>query len=296
MKFRSFPTSNDRTRSRSSIVTATAAALLLIAVAGEVRAQDVDVVVLSTEPGGGTLVAAQYDFATPVRVQDRLGFCPGGQCFYSSTNPGYRTPSIGQDGLHPLTAGTPVSFEIVAIDAGISVKWGSTVIDAVGESTRIGNALALHVHPEYQLEAAEGVVGEFELSFRLTSTSPQYGDSEVRNFILSNGDAPPTETAAPATPTPSPTEQPTAPPTATEPPTATPTHTHTPTETVPPNETCDGDCDGDGAVSIAELIRGVNIALGSLEVGECPAFDINDDGMVSINELISAVNDALNGC
>ena len=49
-------------------------------------------------------------------------------------------------------------------------------------------------------------------------------------------------------------------------------------------------------VSIAELIRGVNTALGAAIVDECPGFDINGDGMVSISELISAVRDALLGC
>jgi hypothetical protein len=54
-----------------------------------------------------------------------------------------------------------------------------------------------------------------------------------------------------------------------------------------------GDCDGDGIVTINELILGVNIALGNLPVTACPAFDTNRDGQVSIDELIAAVNAAL---
>ena len=46
---------------------------------------------------------------------------------------------------------------------------------------------------------------------------------------------------------------------------------------------CPGDCDGNGSVSIAELIRGVNIALGLQDISVCSAFDINNDGMVRIN-------------
>ena len=61
-------------------------------------------------------------------------------------------------------------------------------------------------------------------------------------------------------------------------------------------EVCVGDCNGDGMVTISELIRGVNIALGSAEVDVCPAFDANGDGAVTINELVSAVINALNGC
>jgi hypothetical protein len=49
-------------------------------------------------------------------------------------------------------------------------------------------------------------------------------------------------------------------------------------------------------VTVNELIIGVNIALGNTGVGACPAFDRNGDGMVSINELILAVNAALDGC
>jgi hypothetical protein len=61
-------------------------------------------------------------------------------------------------------------------------------------------------------------------------------------------------------------------------------------------ELCPGDCNGDGEVAINELIIGVNIALGSRPVADCPSFDISGDGSVAINELISAVNAALNGC
>jgi len=55
-----------------------------------------------------------------------------------------------------------------------------------------------------------------------------------------------------------------------------------------------GDCNGDGMVTIDELITGVNIALGNLPVTACPAFDTNRDGRVTIEELIAAVNAALN--
>jgi hypothetical protein len=64
----------------------------------------------------------------------------------------------------------------------------------------------------------------------------------------------------------------------------------------PPTPTCVGDCDGDGEVSIGELITGVNISLGNQQISVCPAFDANGDGQVGINELIQAVNNALEGC
>lgn len=64
----------------------------------------------------------------------------------------------------------------------------------------------------------------------------------------------------------------------------------------PPTPSCVGDCNGDGEVSINELITGVNIALGSAPVSSCEAIDENGNGEVTINELISAVNNALTGC
>jgi hypothetical protein len=71
-----------------------------------------------------------------------------------------------------------------------------------------------------------------------------------------------------------------------------------PTPTPLPTSTgqCVGDCDGDQRVTIAELVRGVNIALGNLPVNACNAFDSSGDGAVSVSELISAVNRTLAGC
>ena len=56
-----------------------------------------------------------------------------------------------------------------------------------------------------------------------------------------------------------------------------------------------GDCNGDNAVAVNELVLGVNIALGRLPLAVCPSFDTNGDGEVEINELVLGVNNALNG-
>jgi len=82
----------------------------------------------------------------------------------------------------------------------------------------------------------------------------------------------------------------TNPPTAT----ATATPTLTPSATAPPptatHVTLPGDCTADGHVSVADLVRGVRIAIGESALSECPSFDRNGDGHVSIDELIAAVN------
>jgi len=44
------------------------------------------------------------------------------------------------------------------------------------------------------------------------------------------------------------------------------------------------------------LLKGVNIALGLVDLGVCPAFDTNRDEQVTVNELLQAVNAALGGC
>lgn len=63
-------------------------------------------------------------------------------------------------------------------------------------------------------------------------------------------------------------------------------------------QVCVGDCNGDGRVTIDELIRGVTIALGTIiePPPTCDAMDANHDGVIVINELILAVNNALRGC
>jgi len=59
---------------------------------------------------------------------------------------------------------------------------------------------------------------------------------------------------------------------------------------------CDGDCDGDGAVTIAELTGGVAVALNGDVPLSCLALDRDGDGAVRIDELLRAVAAALGGC
>jgi hypothetical protein len=59
---------------------------------------------------------------------------------------------------------------------------------------------------------------------------------------------------------------------------------------------CVGDCNDDGAVTVDELVKGVNIALGNAPLSECPALNVLEDTVITIDELIAAVNTALQGC
>jgi CSLREA domain-containing protein len=102
----------------------------------------------------------------------------------------------------------------------------------------------------------------------------------------------PPRSPAPQSPSATPTPVATATPMDRRTPTATPTRTPTPT----PIKLCDGDCNADTTVTVDELLRGVNIALGIATVTICPALDINQNGEVTIDELLAAINRALSGC
>ena len=65
---------------------------------------------------------------------------------------------------------------------------------------------------------------------------------------------------------------------------------------LPASAQCTGDCDRDGAVSIAELLRGVTISLGETATSVCESFDRDDDGRVGVDELVRGVTNALGGC
>jgi len=59
---------------------------------------------------------------------------------------------------------------------------------------------------------------------------------------------------------------------------------------------CAGDCNGDNAVQIDELILGVTIALGGNLASDCLPADLDSSGTLEIHELIAAVDAALQGC
>jgi len=64
-----------------------------------------------------------------------------------------------------------------------------------------------------------------------------------------------------------------------------------------PAYACTGDCNLDGTVTIDEILRGVNLALGlAPETKSCGSFDRNLDGQVTIDELLRSVAIALTTC
>ncbi len=63
-----------------------------------------------------------------------------------------------------------------------------------------------------------------------------------------------------------------------------------------PGSTCVGDCSGDGAVTIDELMVMVNIALQMTPLDACAVGDDDADGMITVDEILRAVANALAGC
>lgn len=109
----------------------------------------------------------------------------------------------------------------------------------------------------------------------------------------------PTRTPPPTLPA-SPTPTGTAPPTSTCTPGANPAPScsyegppPTMSPTPPAPAFCIGDCNGNGVVSIDELVRGVAIALEQLPIDECTAFPA---GRVGIDTLMRGVRYSLHGC
>ena len=92
------------------------------------------------------------------------------------------------------------------------------------------------------------------------------------------------------TPTPVATETPVAPTATSAPP--------SPTSTTPstPAASCAGDCDGNGTVTVNEIITLVGIALGQVSIGSCEAGDRDGDQQITVSEILAAVNRALSSC
>jgi hypothetical protein len=224
----------------------------------------------STEAGGGALTI-YFEFANK-KIQTFGPLCVNGDCLYSSSDNGFITTTPPPaDGYFSLADGTNVSLEIVNIDPAVSVHISGQNLVNAGDAILLGAAPALHVHPTWQIKVPEGTaLGDYALSFKLiTPASPPYADSQVFSVTLTD------------LPTPTPNQ-----PTPTSTPSATPTAT--------PHSACPGDCNGDGVVTIAELVSCVSAALGTGPV--CAAADLNDDGKIGITEIIAAVNSVLTGC
>lgn len=211
-----------------------AAVLLVVAGAARVAAHGTDNVVMgSTADGSGGLVGG-YDYTHHALVTPSATIA--GFTIHTASVPGL-TPLLVDDpgnGEYVLNDGTTLSFTLTApLDAGVSVKIGSTVLDAVGETALVGTfqlatADQFHVHPTWTLTVPSGTATTRQASFRLTA--PGYTQSPVYTILLSNIAPTPTATVT-VTPTPTVTVTTTVTPTATATVTPDPGATATATST-----------------------------------------------------------------
>lgn len=59
---------------------------------------------------------------------------------------------------------------------------------------------------------------------------------------------------------------------------------------------CAGDCNNSGSVTINDIVRALEIALGGASLDICPAADTDNDGTVRVEEITAATLAALGGC
>jgi hypothetical protein len=218
----------------------------------------------STEDGGGRLVA-EWDFGKKIQVFQSFCAPNDGPCLYTSINPAFLAPTEDEPGddSYRIRDDTRLSLEIVAIDPALTISVNGNRLNAPGRAATLGIMPNIHNHPSWQLLVPKGEIGDYTFSFKFRADSPAYSESEVYTAIVTN-DAP----------TPAPTA------TATPPPTRVP---------------CPGDCNSDGAVSVGELVEGINEAIGNRPVS-CGGLDADAGGVVTIDEVMVAVGMALGGC
>lgn len=186
------------------------------------------------------------------------------QCLFGSTEPRFSAPTDAAGGAFPLNPGVSLVLEIVALHAGVSVRVGSAVLNAAGESATLGTTPGLLGNPLWQVTLPVGQTGDFSVTFRLTTTAPGYSPSAAYTLVLTNGSLAasptPTATLTPALPSPTPTQ--TALPTmtaaltmtATRPATPTPTRAASPTPT-PRDGPLPGDANCDDRVTAPDLLE-----------------------------------------
>ena len=85
-----------------------------------------------------------------------------------------------EDVLAELVEGTEISIEVVAIDAGLSLVIDGETLNAAGQVADLGVSPDFHSDAQSLLGIAdpEQLEHEFEMTFRLTTTAPEYEDSE----------------------------------------------------------------------------------------------------------------------
>jgi hypothetical protein len=239
------------------------------------------------------LVGFSVGWAAPASANDDgiVGSSGKDGNFCSSHHAGGTVPTVAFEGPTVMAPGSAANFRFAIsshsetqIAAGLDVAVsGGTLSLVAGQGTRLQFNEVTHSEPKANDPEAHAI---FEFTWRAPESEGTYtlfgAGCSVNGNGQRTGDGAARTTYAIVVgvniPTPTPT-----------PPVPTPTATAA-------VSTCIGDCNGDGRVTVDEVVTGVNIALGVVPASACPAFDGNGDGTVTVDEILQAVNNALNGC
>jgi hypothetical protein len=159
-----------------------AVVVVLLASAAGAQPIDIDMFIGSSAPGSGRLEIA-YRFCRPVLVTPSVS--AGGVTRWTATQPGFNALAQSRPGsIYVLQDNTPVEVELTAVDAGVTLKVGSALLDAPGAAALIGNAPNLHLHPEWRLLLPDGQHGEYHVELKLRTGARGYGDSTAYEFAI----------------------------------------------------------------------------------------------------------------
>ena len=154
--------------------------------------------VASSQENGGSLVL-HPEFGTgeaiPAFLSDCLGGsddqCTGGTQVFTTVNPGIEplAESEPDESLYALAADTPVTLEITAIDAGLTMHLGDTTLDSAGDSVLLGSAPDFHADMQAQIAAATGTpVKPYGVTFKVTTTAGAYTASSTLSLSFTPHD------------------------------------------------------------------------------------------------------------
>ena len=129
----------------------------------------------------------------PAFASDCLGGtgeeCTGGTRIFSTVNPGVEplAESAPDESVYTLVDGTPVTFEVTAIDAGLTMRLGGTTLDSAGDSVLLGSSPDFHADFEAQLALPGGAVptGTYSVTFKVTTTPATYQPSQTLTLKFS---------------------------------------------------------------------------------------------------------------
>lgn len=256
-----------------------------------------NLLVVRTAAAAALFVALSAGFAAPGSAyEDGVVGASGKDNGYYCRNchAGGTDPTVAFEGPTTLNPGATATFRFAIsshsdtqIAAGLDLAASDGVLGLVaGQGTHLQFGEVTHSQPKandvdsqavfeftWQAPAGEGTYTLFGAGCSVNDNGQRTGDAAARTtYEIVVGVNLPTHTPTPPAPTP------------------------TATATEASGTTCVGDCNGDGQVTVDEVVTGVNIALGVVPASACAAFDGNGDGTVTVDEILQAVNNALNGC